>query len=299
MKHTFYYFVFLFIVLQTSCKEDNDSSIEEIYVETTFQLKGELPDTPSSLPARDNEKPDLYGIGVLHADGTPYAYGLFDEIGLAKVKLLQGEEYNFHIMLVPNGKKLCFDYSYGNYINVFSITFTNYGIRAAGSCPLTNEFYYHNETRFINFNKIETSYYYKIYAGYYPNYIAKSDNMISFEMKQMFGSVRLHAKNLVHGKLEFQFLSDYPIYNYYPTYPFLTPIYTLTPTETDVDFIYSLRLWGNNNEWMPDNYSFTSDYAVRWIDDNGEFTDLGIYPVTVQRGQETIVTLDLSELIKN
>ena len=41
MKHAIPYLIFLFIFLQSSCKEDNTSSIEEIYVETTFQLKGE------------------------------------------------------------------------------------------------------------------------------------------------------------------------------------------------------------------------------------------------------------------
>ena len=38
MKHAIPYLIFLFIFLQSSCKEDNTSSIEEIYVETTFQL---------------------------------------------------------------------------------------------------------------------------------------------------------------------------------------------------------------------------------------------------------------------
>ena len=42
----------------------------------------------------------------------------------------------------------------------------------------------------------------------------------------------------------------------------------------------------------------TANYMVRWIDDNGKSTDLGVYPVKVQRGQETIIKLDLSELLK-
>ena len=32
MKHAIPYLIFLFIFLQSSCKEDNTSSIEEIYV---------------------------------------------------------------------------------------------------------------------------------------------------------------------------------------------------------------------------------------------------------------------------
>ena len=66
----------------------------------------------------------------------------------------------------------------------------------------------------------------------------------------------------------------------------------------NTNFIYSLRFWGNGNREMPDDYSFASNYMVRWIDDNGKSTDLGVYPVKVQRGQETIIKLDLSELLK-
>lgn len=297
MKHTIYYLVFLFVSLQSSCKEDNTASIEEVYIETTFQLTGELPDMLLSSSVPNNEKRDLYGIDVLHADGTPYAYGLFDEIDLAKVKLLKGEKYIFRIMVVPNGKKWCFDYSYGNYIDIFSIAFTNPGIRAAGSCPLTNEFYYHEKVHFWIFNDIEESFYYEIYAGYFPNYIAKYDNVIHFDMKRIFGSVKLQAKNLVHGKLEFQFKSDIP--DNIPLSVYSTPIYTLTPTETDLSFVYSLRLWSDKNESIPDDYFFVSDYVIRWIDDDGESADLGTHSVKVQRGQETIVTLDLAELLKN
>ena len=59
MKHAIPYLIFLFIFLQSSCKEDNTSSIEEIYVETTFQLKGELPDILLSSSAPNNEQRDV------------------------------------------------------------------------------------------------------------------------------------------------------------------------------------------------------------------------------------------------
>lgn len=301
MKHTIYYLVFLFVFLQSSCKEDNNSSIEEVYVETTFQLKGELPDMLLSSSVINNEKPDLYGIDVLYADmdETPYAYGLFDDLSLAKVKLLKGKKFLFRVMVVPNGKELCYDHMYGDYIDIFRRLVENLGINAGEACPLNNEFYYHKEVHFWKFNNPIISYYYKIYTGYFSDYLAVTDNTVNIDMKSMFGNIKLEAKNLPYGQLEFQFLSDFefPISRSETDYnePF---IYTLTPDKMNTDFIYSLRFWGNGNREMPDDYSFTSNYRIRWINDNGRSTDLGIYPVKVQRGQETIIKLDLSELLK-
>ena len=156
MKHAIPYLIFLFIFLQSSCKEDNTSSIEEIYVETTFQLKGELPDILLSSSAPNNEKRDLYGIDVLYADmdETPYAYGLFDDLSLAKVKLQKGKKYLFRVMVVPNGKELCYDHLYGDYIDIFRRLVENLGISAGEACPLNNEFYYHKEVHFWKLQNI-------------------------------------------------------------------------------------------------------------------------------------------------
>lgn len=301
MKHAIPYLIFLFIFLQSSCKEDNTSSIEEIYVETTFQLKGELPDILLSSSAPNNEKRDLYGIDVLYADmdETPYAYGLFDDLSLAKVKLQKGKKYLFRVMVVPNGKELCYDHLYGDYIDIFRRLVENLGISAGEACPLNNEFYYHKEVHFWKFNNPIISYYYKIYTGYLSDYLAETDNTVDIDMKGMFGNIKLEAKNLLHGQLEFQFLTDFEIPISRSETDYNEPlIYTLTPNKMDTNFIYSLRFWGNANREMPDDYSFTSNYMVRWIDDNGKSTDLGVYPVKVQRGQETIIKLDLSELLK-
>lgn len=298
MRQTIYYLFFSLVLLLASCMDDVKYPPKKEYVETTFQLRGEIPEMLLASSENDVEKKDLYGIEVLHVDETPYAYGLFDDLGLAKASLVKGEEYTFRIMVVPNGKKLCFDYLYGDYVDIFCRIVENLGVNAGGSCPLTNEFYFHKEVHFWEFNNPGESFYYENYAGYYPNYIAESDNVIHFDMKRMFGIIRLEAKNLVNGKLEFQFLSDVklPIIDD-PTVFYYTPIYTLSPDEAEVSFIYSLRRWGDKNIWLPDDYSFVSDYTVRWIDENGKSTELGIYPIKVQRGQETIVTLDLSELL--
>ena len=288
MKHAIPYLIFLFIFLQSSCKEDNTSSIEEIYVETTFQLKGELPDILLSSSAPNSEKQDLYGIDVLYADmdETPYAYGLFDDLSLAKVKLQKGKKYLFRVMVVPNGKELCYDHLYGDYIDIFRRLVENLGISAGEACPLNNEFYYHKEVHFWKFNNPIISYYYKIYTGYLSDYLAETDNTVDIDMKGMFGNIKLEAKNLLHGQLEFQFLTDFEIPISRSETDYNEPlIYTLTPNKMDTNFIYSLRFWGNGNREMPDDYSFTSK-------------DLGVYPVKVQRGQETIIKLDLSELLK-
>lgn len=300
MKHTLYHLSFILILL-SGCKENDNSPIVEEFVETSFHLKEETPEMLLSTLENNDEKPDLYGIDVLYADmdETPYAYGLFDDLSLAKVKLLKGKKYLFRVMVVPNGKELCYDHWYGDYIDIFRRFVENLGIGAGGSCPLTNEFYYHKEVHFWRFNNPIISYYYKIYTGYLPDYLAETDGTVDIDMKNMFGNIKLEAKNLTHGQLEFQFVSDFAFPISRSETDYNEPlVFTLTPDKLNTDFIYSLRFWGNGNREMPDDYSFISNYTVRWSDDNGKSTDLGIYPVKVQRGQDTIVTLDLSELLK-
>lgn len=300
MRQTYYYLFFLFGLLLSGCKNDDDSPKEEKYVEATIRLEGEILEKLSTSFASDDEKKDLYGIDVLYADydETPYAYGLFDDLRLAKVKLLKGKKYIFRIMVVPDGKKLCYDHLYGNYKDIFSRKVENSGGSYGESCPLTNEFNYHKELHFWMFNNPIQSFYYEIYTGYVPEYSAETDNIIAINMKRMFGYIKLKAKNLLHGKLEFQFISDtkFPITRTNYGYPI---IYTLTPDNMDTKFTYSLRFWGNGNREMSDNYSFISNYTVRWIDNNGKSTNLGIYPVKSERDTETTVTLDLSQLLKN
>ena len=296
MKHTFYYLFFILVIGLSSCNKDDNPSIIEETVDINFHLKEETSGMFLSMSKDNNEKQNLYGIDVLYADmdETPYAYGLFDDLNLAKVKLLKGKKYLFRVMVVPNGKELCYDDRYGDYIDIFRRFCENSGF--GGSCPLTNEFYYHEVMHFWRFNNPMDSFYYEIYTGYLTDYLAETDNTVDIEMKSMFGNISLEAKNIVSGKLEFQFISDcsFPITRSDYEYP---TIYTLTPDQMDTNFIYTLRFWGNGNRKMPDDYSFTSNYSVRWIDDNGKSTDLGIYPVNVQRGQKSSIKLDLSELL--
>lgn len=293
--------LFLFLLF-SSCSEDDNTPIDPEYVESGFLLKGEIDENTEILfmSGTSAEKNTLYGIGVVHADGTPYAYGLFDDISLAKIKLQKGKKYTFRVMVVPNGKELCLDRYYGGYEGIFNRDVER--MPGAGeSCPLTNEFIYHKEVNFWCFDNPNCSFYYKIYAGYLPDYLAEKDNTLHMSMNRMFGTIRLISEDLKTGKLDFQFLSNVDKYDYKNLADILTPIFTpifsLTPNNSNVAFEYSLRLWGDIDTWIPDDYSFTAKYTVRWIDEKENVTDLGIHSLKVQRNQETIVKLNLSDLL--
>mgnify|MGYP006913062797 FL=1 len=99
------YFVILFccplvFIACSDSKEEFDS------MPYSFRLGGEIWNETDGLKADETA---LYGIEVLYADGSPYAYGLFDDLGKAKIKLLKEKQFTFRVVVVPNGQKLCHD----------------------------------------------------------------------------------------------------------------------------------------------------------------------------------------------
>lgn len=70
--------ILLFVPFMLGACKDEECPYNE-YVEATFQLAGEWAEDYPQF----EEFMDYIGIEVLHADGTPYAYGLFSQLDIS------------------------------------------------------------------------------------------------------------------------------------------------------------------------------------------------------------------------
>ena len=185
------YFVILFccplvFIACSDSKEEFDS------MPYSFRLGGEIWNETDGLKADETA---LYGIEVLYADGSPYAYGLFDDLGKAKIKLLKEKQFTFRVVVVPNGQKLCHDIhstATERYLDRFKEIYT---LTSDDYCFLGNEFVYDTHVHFRYFRVPEKSYYYRIFTGYCSDFDRNAGNEIVIDMKAMFGEIvyRLNA----------------------------------------------------------------------------------------------------------
>lgn len=106
--------VALLTAMLSSCVKDKDLSQltnkPETYSEVTLSIGGEYNATEVPMSRATGEKKDIYGITVSQwirdANGRlqskPYAYGIFDDVSILKLNLLDGYKYRIACTMVKN-----------------------------------------------------------------------------------------------------------------------------------------------------------------------------------------------------
>lgn len=279
MKNLLYLFLFSLSLFTFSCSDDDDEKefIGDNYTVHTFRLKGEIWDEDGMDP---NESA-LYGIEVLSTDGTPYAYGLFDNLSKAKVKLLKEQQFVFRVTVVPDGKHVCRTCASNEYGDIFLLTSDD---KVGTACKLLNKFAYNREVHFLHFSNPQKSFYYRIFMGCQCGGTVGNGEAILVDTKSIYTiiSVSVHGS---FGRAEFRLMSDVGEVAECPYDELSTPVFTLTPENREVEFYYSLRNWGKNKEYITDDFELQVGRAYRIFDTNGnmkeEFVDTDL---SISRG---------------
>lgn len=225
MKKVLFLFLACLPLLFAACDEKEEEEIvfvEGNHTEHTFRLEGEALNKFNGI----NSDPALYGIEVLYADGTPYAYGLFDELSKAKVKLLNEQEFVFRTMIVRKGKEMCHSTSGNKYGDIFLLT--NDG-KAGTYCQLLNQFTYNRKTHFLHFRNPRQSFYFDAFTGYRPNLSDRTEKEIEIDTRTIAAKISISASGNNFGKIEFRLMSDVGEPVDRPFNEFSTPIFILTP----------------------------------------------------------------------
>jgi hypothetical protein len=266
-------------LLLWACKENEECPCNE-YVEITFQLNGEwTEDQRSPIPHGVN---DLYGIDVRQEDGTPYAYGLFDDINKARLKLKRNEKYTIRIVAAPESKESC------AYLDVSTGLFGGIFFNSQEQSYLGNTFLYKTGYWFDLFDKPRI-HEQQLYKGYIPLYQSKKNDVVSFDMKRCFGFVQFSIKNFNSGLLRISFFFNSKIPDWW------WAEYNLTKEDANAVFPYSY-IPENETEGLPDDFSFIDYYNVRYCySEFSEEYDLGNFPTTIYKNKTTKIEIDLSE----
>jgi hypothetical protein len=294
------YFVILFccplvFIACSDSKEEFDS------MPYSFRLGGEIWNETDGLKADETA---LYGIEVLYADGSPYAYGLFDDLGKAKIKLLKEKQFTFRVVVVPNGQKLCHDIhstATERYLDRFKEIYT---LTSDDYCFWGNEFVYDTHVHFRYFRVPEKSYYYRIFTGYCSDFDRNAGNEIVIDMKAMFGEIvyRLNAdigdyvKELrVIGRL----VSDTDPMDAEPIPSFdelkgqlgysVDGFYMESGFRDAEGFYYSFRDWDDCFVRIPDDYEMSIRVIIQYQNMKKDILGERASPVLSMKRHETLV----------
>ncbi|MCZ8373392.1 hypothetical protein O6P32_11860 [Phocaeicola sp. KGMB11183] len=285
MKQTLF-FLLLSPLLLWACKDDEQCPAND-YVEATFQLTGEwTKDYPSSIPDNKN---NLYGIEILYPDkdswGIPYAYGLFDDIGLAKVKLQKGVKYKIRVIIAPNGKQTC---TYSPEENAYGDVFIKGEDLAISSeytnCPLSNSFIYDSRYHFCQFSCLVFPFYNKIYKAGISDYLAETDSVIPLNAKRGFIIMNVKAVQFTSpsGELTID-IRRHPARQF-----------TFTPEHPEQTIEWACTTW-TTDHGLPDNHEETIGAEIYYQDNSPH---AGWHELYVERnfsrGQEYDITIDCS-----
>ena len=274
MKQTSLFLLF-FPLLLWSCKDEEQCPAKD-YVEATFQLTGEWAEDYPQI----EEFMDYIGIEVLHADGTPYAYGLFNDITDPKIKLCPNEQYIIRAMLVPDGREKI-PVSLNGCLGITDIFWLN-KINSEGRrrcSEVGNNFIYDNEVHFWQLECPLYTYPYKIYAGHIPLYTPSSEHIITLDMKRMFSTILLSYDEEAIAEVD-------AIFYYLNHFEENEIFYINRKEEQKID---CSLIWETKNNWLPNNCFLNDELRISMTNKPYDI----VYSLKLERGKIQKIDVEL------
>ena len=268
-------FLLFFPLLLWSCKDEEQCPAKD-YVEATFQLTGEWAEDYPQF----EEFMDYIGIEVLHADGTPYAYGLFDDIDSPKIKLYPNEQYIIRAMLVPDGREKI-PVSLNGCLGITDIFWLN-KINSEGKRQCSNveeNFIYDNEVHFWQLECPLYTYPYKIYAGHITLYTPSSEHIITLDMKRMFSTILLSYDEEAIAEVD-------AIFYYLNHFEENEIFYINRKEEQKID---CSLIWETKNNWLPDNCFLNDELRISMTNKPYDI----VYSLKLERGKIQKIDVEL------
>ncbi len=271
MKKTFSLLaVSLLCVVAANCDKQPNPASEEL-IEVSLSVNGEILSTSDMPLTRAGGNKDIYVITVNNTGGlTPYAYGLFNNLEGAKLRVYTGRSYSIHVWCFKGGMDY---YSFG------CVQTGNTGKQLHPS-DVNNDFTYSAESTYnplnnegLNTSATETVYNIDYYYGYIGGFTPNTSSSLSVELKRAIFGVSVSVENLTEGKVEVvlgnrdrivltpesgKYESTYCFYNYrWPGYDWLYGIlnYSQISQEASIKVLYT-NSKGEQDTIAEDNVTF-------------------------------------------
>jgi len=295
-------------IAMTACSNENDNALlgnEEPDVYTVkLGMAGEILDITEE-PLTRATGDDLYGIQVYSCPAnaekttwTYYAYGLFDDIETAEIKLLNGYKYKFETSMIVDGKNTIYHLKNieNNDIYEYAKPFLTTGDNG-GAALLNNIFNYSSSTYMWglykglsqlnndqkDYNRPNTERYYGILENFTP---AENESAIINMKRTSFGAKYIVQGNFkkIGGTLSIN-MKDAPL---------IEMVATLGDTqEHRYENIYTFS--DVVSAYVNDKYTETISIGMNFTKDDGVVIPLGEHKITFRRNKKTVVTIKLTE----
>lgn len=256
--------------------EPNEQQKPKEYL-VSLGFTGEINVTESPLSRTETEeKTDLYGFAVYscpniegQTEYADYAYGLFDDISLANIKLVEGYKYKFITTMIVNGKNVI-NCSAGQYSFPFMINLKN-------SFTLSNSWPSYIEMRqSLNPPRSKADRYY----GELEFIPSEENTKAEIYMKRTVFGAKFIAKNLTEGKLTIEIEDGAST--------------TLTPEEDIDESVYSMQSVAM--AFAMEDYSEKANVSIKWEKADGVVIPLGDHQITFKRNKLTTITIKVSDI---
>ena len=289
----------------TACSNENDNAPlgnedPDAYI-VKLGMAGEIFDITEE-PLSRTVGDDLYGIQVYSCPAnaettkwTYYAFGLFDDVGKAEIKLLNGYKYLFNATMVKDGKNKIYHLGSSNSYE-YAKPFLTHGDNGSASL-LNNTFNYSNSIYMFgldrglsqlnndqkDYDRPTTERYFGILSNFVPGedesaiinmkrtsfgakFIAQGD------FKKTGGTLTVNMKGAPLVEMVAK-QGDTQEHKYEDIYTF-----------ADVDAAYA-----------NDKYTETISIGMNFTKDDGVVIPLGEHKITFRRNMKTVVTIKLTE----
>lgn len=250
---------------------------EAKYVTVDLGLTGEyLKVSESPLGTRTSTTTDTYGISVWAVSGESvrlYAGGLFTSLENVKIKLLDGEKYQFEVAIYVDDKVTLdqsgqYNYKYYSENRAFTIS---------------EDFSYPGSSPSLSFYGVKHDSYY----GVLKNYTPTENGTVEIATKRVVYGAHFIAEGLTEGNLNIQVGGDFWV--------------NLTPTCLEDNNIYTFvdygQAWFGTYKTADElvEYYTTTPLTISWTKDDGSVTPLGTFNVTFKRNVKTTIVIKVAD----
>lgn len=280
-------------LLFSACNQIEDPTPQDAKTYTVaLQLGGEILSVEYSDLSKGANDHDLYGIQVdTRPSGTTgsyshYAYGLFDNLNSVTITLVEGNEYQFQVRVVKDGKERIRHWSDG-----YDFPFYSQGTDI-GATPIGQVFNY-SASKYLSLSGgyvylqdqnsglwyPEIDSYYGALSGFVPG----SSEIVTIDTKRVAFGLHVVAEGLTEGKLKIQMEGAYVQEIAYP--------------ETELDKVFSM----NNSyaAWSTDNYKVSLSTSFTWVKDNEEEVPLATQTFDFYRNKKTTIMVQVQNQSQN
>lgn len=293
MKKYLIAFSLFTILCSCSTEEQPEPPVEEPKVfETSLGLAGEITsviETPLTRASSAN----LYAIQIYSSPNTEgsgnytcYAYGLFDDISLIKVKLLSGYKYKFTATMIVDGRSKVQHNDTTFYIPMTNL---NFGITQPYSIPLNNLFNpttkeeLHIKSGWTSLAVDNQSYFRPNTDRYYgelSDFVPSENGTATIPMKRVSFGLKLIAHQFTEGTIKIALENAPDLQIVYPA--------------TEISDIFTFNSCQGAYA-APDTYSENLPVSLRWIKSDGAIIPLSTQNIAFKRNKLTTITVEIKD----